>query len=208
MLWAEPRGSGQRTRVREASRSTDRNRRNASAARLGRCVRTRWRRCGMRCRDRVGRRAHRGHRGRSDRDHRRAKHRELGRHEDALGVVTRAHRRLLRRICFVIRAVAVRRVGATAGLDHRHRAQLRHRNGERDDDRDHNGRDPGRGAPDVHERIRASSQRGVNADHRVRVRHSDRSMQNDVAWITTPTRRSGRAARSGAAPAAASHGRP
>ena len=155
--------SGQRPRVREP-RATRPQPTNASVGQLGRCVRTGRRRCGMRRRNRVSGCANRRHGGRGDGDHRRAKRRQIGRHDDALGVVARAHRRLIRGVVLVIRTVTVRRVGAAAGLDHRHRAQLRHRNGERDDDRDHNGRDPGRGAPDVHEPIRAFSQRGVNAD--------------------------------------------
>jgi hypothetical protein len=94
-----------------------------------------------------------------DLDDRRAERRELGRHDGALGVVARAHRWLRRRIGLVIRTMTMRWIGAAARLDDRDRAELRHRHGERDDERDQDGRDPGRGAPDEHAVIRAPSRR-------------------------------------------------
>lgn len=129
---------------------------------LGRRVRTGRRRCRMRCGDGAIDRDRGGGRRSGHRDRGRAKHRELGCNDDALGIVAGAHRWLRRCIDLVIRTVAVRRVGAAALLHDGHRAKLRHRNRERHDDRDRNGREPGRGTSDEHAVIRALPRQGVN----------------------------------------------
>lgn len=109
---------------------------------------------------------HRDERGdRRLRDHRGLERWQLGRYDGALGVVARAHRRLGRLIALVIRTMAIVGIRATTGLDDRDRSELRHRHGERYDDRDHGGRDPGRRAPEasgVHHDIPAPPRDPVN----------------------------------------------
>jgi len=129
-------------------RTRDRN--DDAPTSLGRGGGARRRRCGMRLRDRgIDQRDHRGRR-RRDRDRRCAERRQLGRDDRALGAMTRAHRRLRCRIRLVIRTAAVRRIGAATRLHERDRPELRHRHCQPDEDRDHDGRDPGRGATGEH----------------------------------------------------------
>lgn len=197
----------------------DRDERTRARRDLGRCVGASRRRCGVRSRKRaISHDARdRGHRG--DRDHRREKRREHGRDDRRLRAVTGAHRRLRRVIRHVIRAVAVRRIGTATLLDERAGPELGHRHRERDDDRDHDGRDPGRGAPDNHRGIRALATVAVNAVRAVRsLAMMSRAYGGDTRHETVPDSRSsrsvmmmargsGRRARSIAAAGAASRDR-
>ena len=129
-------------------------RRRVRAARSGGCV---WSRDRRRDGDRDAVRAA------NDRDHGCVERGQLRCDELVRFLVARAHRRQLRVIALVIRAVAVRRIRAAARRHDVARAQLRDRHGERDDDGHQNGGGGAREPTDSHRLIWADPRAPVNA---------------------------------------------